>query len=75
MGITMAAAHKRSVTFNAAVSYGFKHDTPGHEATVDANDKKVTATREFVAGDSFEVPQNENDEFDKLAALGLITEG
>ena len=71
----MAAAHKRSVTFNTDVSYGFKHDTPGFEATKDANDKNVTTSREFATGESFEVPQNENDEFDKLAALGLITEG
>jgi hypothetical protein len=71
----MAAAATKgfTVVFNGAVNHGFKHDTPGHESTLDRDGKAVSSTREFFEGETFEVPGEEAAEFEALVALGLCT--
>jgi hypothetical protein len=68
----MTAAKEKSVTvrFNGRVHYGFKHDTPGFEATVAADGKSVTCVQDFEIGDEFDFPAEESD-----VVAGLIESG
>lgn len=62
------------VVFLAPVSYGFKHDTKGHEATLDADGKKVLTEQAFAPGDEFTVPEAEREGFEALIEFGAARE-
>lgn len=65
------AGKKHKVRFLVPCSYGFKHDTPGHEASDTAQGGKATTSLEFAVGDEYEFPVEEQDVIEGLLADGI----
>jgi hypothetical protein len=73
--MTTKSSAALTVEFLLPVSFGFQPKTPGFEATLDAEGKvHSNHSMDFAAGDTFTVPAEEHDEFQKLIDLGYCKE-
>lgn len=70
----MPAGKGVKVVFNTRVSWGFKPDTKGFEATLDADGKPVCHSITFEPGDEFDVPEPERDVAEALIDSGACRE-
>lgn len=66
----MAPTSKLKVRFLVPTKFGFKEDTPGHEAR-NLGDEYVYTVKEFAADEEYEFPAAESDAVKALVRDGL----